>query len=78
MIGGHQFDGRSANPGDVLLKMAPKLADGLVRVQQRPGRMGAESDDDFRGDYFNLSLKIRKAAYDFLGPRIAIIRRAAF
>jgi hypothetical protein len=37
-----------------------------------------EGNDHLRLNYLNLPLEVRQAAYDLLGPRVAVLRRAAF
>ena len=75
MVCRHKFDRRPAYLSVVFVELAPKFAYRLCAVEQRLGCMGAESDENLRLDYFNLSLEVGQAAYYLVGSGISIARR---
>ena len=72
----HKLYGRPADPSVVFVELTSQLTYRLGAVEQRPGCMSAESDENLRFNYLNLSLEVGQAAYYLVGPGVAIARRA--
>ncbi len=77
MIRRHKFYRRSAQAGVVFVELATQLAYWFVGIQQCSGCMSAQSDNNLRLYYLNLSLQIRQTVYYLVRTWVAIVRRTA-
>jgi hypothetical protein len=77
VIGRHELYRGPADARIILVEPASQLAYRLRGVQQRPGGVSAQSNDNLGLDDFNLPLEKGQAAYNLFGAGVAIVRRAA-